>query len=713
MAKMIFKNYNGNYQLSIQNAQDLENIQMLDESCWVATSIPIDNINCDVLFAKHVDSDHNGRIRTDELKEAQSWLFHFLKNREDLGNDTLKLSNIDTSHPEGQKLLSAAELILHNLDSSNTEKITLHQVQNIQKIMANGINNGDGIIPPEAIDDPDAVQFLKVVIETMGSVMDASNKVGITQNHLTEFFQEAEAYLTWKAQGEIAEGEKTTKIMPWGKDTPQAYQIITALDEKIEEYFTQCSLLDFDPQASEKIKIRQEEINKLDSTNHIDIESWLKNAPLALPGTDGILDLEGKINPAYKNSLSELKEKVLKPALGKSTAQLNQNKWNKVKAIFLPYREWMENKQGPRVEGLGRDKLKAFLEGPYKEQLTQFMIKDKAVAEELDQIHNVEKLVLYQKWLLELANNLVSFSPIYNPDLHSLFEIGKLIIDSKELTFTIRVPDRQKHKEIAKNSYIYLLYVEVSRRQDKGDKFEIAAAVTSGEADGLRIGKRGIFLSIDGQEWDAEVVDIITNPISLWESIKAPFQQLSNFIEKQIDKFNKSQYTALESGIGKSFSNMGKPNAGGGSSTAIRDLLLGGGIAIAALGSAFAYITKALSQVKIIHVILTILGIASVIIIPSIIMGFLRLRRRNMSVVLEASGWAINPPMRLTRKLGRIFTHKASFPKDSCKEHRDIIKRFARKFADSSFSLSRLVITLSIALPLLWLVIWVIIHILY
>ncbi len=713
MTKMIFKNYNGHYQLSIQNAEDLKNIQALDENCWVATSIPIDNLNCSPLFTGYVDIDNNGRIRTDELKEAQRWLFHFLKNREDMGNDVLKLSNIDTGHPEGQKLRNAAELILHNLNSSNTEEITIHQVQNVQKIMANGINNGDGIIPPEAINDPEAAQFLKVVIETMGSVMDASDKVGITKNHLDEFFQEAEAYLKWKAQGEITQGKETTEIMPRGNATIDAYQIFTALEEKVEEYFRECSLLAFDPQAAEKIKLRQEEVNKLNSANNVDIESWLKTAPLALPGTNGILDMEGKINPAYKDSLFELKEKVLKPALGKSINQLNQNKWSKVKAIFLSHRKWLESKQGARVEKLGSNKLQSFIDGPYKDQLSQFIAKDKAIAEELAQIHNVEKLILYQKWLLQLANNLVSFSPIYNPDTHSLFEMGTLIIDGRALTFTIKVNDRQKHKDIAKNSYIYLLYVEITRRQDKENKFEIAAAVTTGEAGGLRIGKRGIFLTIDGQEWDAEVTDIIVNPISLWESIKAPFQQLSNFIENQIDKFNKSQYTALESGLGKGISNVGKPVAGGNSSTAMRDLLLGGGIAVAALGSAFAYITKALSQVKIIHVILTIVGITAIIIIPSIITGFLRLRRRNMSVVLEASGWAINTPMRLTVKLGRIFTRKAFFPKGTYKIRKDIIEDFAQKVGERSFSFRRVLIILLVSIPLFWLSIRIIIHILY
>jgi len=39
MSRMIFRNYGGSYQLRIQNAEDLEKIQLLDEVHWAATSI--------------------------------------------------------------------------------------------------------------------------------------------------------------------------------------------------------------------------------------------------------------------------------------------------------------------------------------------------------------------------------------------------------------------------------------------------------------------------------------------------------------------------------------------------------------------------------------------------------------------------------------------------------------------------------------------------
>ena len=118
MSQLIFKNYGGSYQLKIQDAQDLEKVQAFDEVYWAATSIPISSLNCDYAFASYVDTDKNGRIRPDEFKAAQSWLFHFLANRSRLpqGTDILSLSDIDTTHPEGQRLRAVAELILSNLN---------------------------------------------------------------------------------------------------------------------------------------------------------------------------------------------------------------------------------------------------------------------------------------------------------------------------------------------------------------------------------------------------------------------------------------------------------------------------------------------------------------------------------------------------------------------------------------------------------------------
>ena len=697
MSQLILKNYGGSHQLRIQDAQDLEKIQVLDDAHWAATSILIKSLNCDNVFLSYVDTDQNGRIRTDELKAAGAWLFRFLKHRNRIseGTDILNLSDIDISHPEGQKLQAAAKLILTNLNSADAQEISLAQVRDVQSIMASSANNGDGIIPPEATTDPDLVQFITSVMETVGPALDASGKPGVSEEQLKVFFDEAKSYLAWIAKGEIPKGDNSTEVMPWGAETPQAYELVASLEEKIEQYFTQCAMVSFDERSAAQMQLRQKELEEIDFTDKSMMEERLRNAPLALPSPKGILDFEAILNPLYIDRLSELRKKVLKRALGSSVKQLleggvkqlTKKQWDKVKAIFTPYRVWLESKQGIKVEKLGQDKLRTYLNGSYRQRTSELIAKDLAVADDLSQIHNLEKLILYQRWLMELANNFVSFANLYTPERRSLIEVGTLVIDGREMTFTMRVQDRPAHKKIAENSCMYLLYLEVTGRGDKDIKFDIVAAVTSGSAGGLRIGKRGIFFTIDGREWDAQVVDIVENPISIWESVKAPFKQFTGFIKKQIDKFSKSRQTKLETSIAA-------PSASG----MTRDLLLGGGIAIAALGSAFAYITQALSQVKAVHILGMLVGLAAFILLPGMIIGFAKIRKRDMSVLLEASAWAVNVHMRLNATLGRLFTHIPRLPEGARKERRDALAQFVREQGFSSLRSRKLTIVVLIAI---------------
>ena len=169
--------------------------------------------------------------------------------------------------------------------------------------------------------------------------------------------------------------------------------------------------------------------------------------------------------------------------------------------------------------------------------------------------------------------------------------------------------------------------------------------------------------------------------------MRTPFRQFTNFIRKQIDKFTKSREGKLE----KSFN---APSASG----MTRDLLLGGGIAIAALGSSFAYITKALSQVKPAHILVALAGIAAIVLLPGIIAGFIKIRKRDMSVLLEASGWAVNVHMRLSATLGRLFTHVPNLPKDARRERRDAVAQFVKDFGYTPLHSMRLSIVVLIIL---------------
>lgn len=669
MSKLRFKNYGGSYQLKMQSEQDLEKVPALDEAHWAATSLPVNSLNCDPAFTAYIDTDKNGRIRPREFKGALSWLFKLLTDRSCLsqGTEVLKLSAIDTGHSEGQKLLATAKLILKNLNTPEAPEISLAQVRDVQSIMSKAENNGDGIITPKVTSDTDLNKFIVAIIETVGSTLDACGEPGIGEKQLKDFICETEAYLAWEAKGEKPQGEDTTEIMPWGSDTPQAYALLSGLQEKIEQFFTQCSMVKFDERTQAQMQLSQQELESIDFADSAIMETRLKEGPLAPPNPEGILDWKKNANPLYLDRLLELQTKVLNRALGGHAQQLTKNEWSKVKDIFIPHQTWRQNQPVTKVDKIESSVLRGYLAGPYREQVNQLIAKDLEVAGDLNQIHDLEKLILYQRWLMELANNFVSFANIYDPKRRSLFEMGTLIIDGRKITFTMKVKERPAHKSIAERSYIYLLYLEVTGRQDNDIKYEIIASVTSGNANGLRLGKRGIFYTSDGLELDAKVIDIVVNPISPWESVKAPFQQFADYIKKQLDKFTQSPQAKVEKSLSSTDT-----------SGIMRNFLIAGGVAIAALGSALAYITKALSQVKPTHVLITLLGVTTIILLPGIIAGFNKIRKRNMSVLLEAAGWSVNVHMRLNANLGRLFTHTPRLPKNARKERKDEVVQFAK-----------------------------------
>ena len=69
-----FTKYGKIHQLVIETPDDLEALLGLDEALWVATSAPIDAFRCDADFLAYVDTDRNGRVYTNEVKEAVRWL---------------------------------------------------------------------------------------------------------------------------------------------------------------------------------------------------------------------------------------------------------------------------------------------------------------------------------------------------------------------------------------------------------------------------------------------------------------------------------------------------------------------------------------------------------------------------------------------------------------------------------------------------------------
>jgi len=66
-------------------------------------------------------------------------------------------------------------------------------------------------------------------------------------------------------------------------------------------------------------------------------------------------------------------------------------------------------------------------------------------------------------------------------------------------------------------------------------------------------------------------------------------------------------------------------------------------------------------------------GIVAAVLALSGLLGWLKLRRRDMSLVLEASGWALNISMLMNRRIGRVFTFTPALPAGAVIERFDAL----------------------------------------
>ena len=690
MKPIVFQNYGGIHQLRIESAEDLASIHQLHPARWAATSVQIESLQCDPAFLEYLNQDGSGTIRAEHLRAAVRWIFRMMANGDRMAaaSDVLRLADLDTSHEEGRKLKEAAIHILGQLKVENLDEISLEQVRIFRNTYGMTSPNGDGVLPPQHVSDPAAAQLANDVLEHVGGTKDISGADGINEGHLCQFLDGGRKYLAWKAR---AEDDGAAGILPWGDDTAAAVKLTSELDAKIEQFFWQCDLVKLDARTAERICLSEQDLQNLDGSDLRAMERQLAQAPLQTPNAEGVLNLQGPINPYYQDRMDELPNRVLARAQPDSHESLTRIGWQQVKAIFEPYCAWQAEKPSDGVGELSETTLKEYLDGPAQKKLLQLLLEDLAVKAEVKQVSDLEKLILYQRWLLELANNFVSFSALYDPSRRALFELGNLIIDGRELAFTMKVRNRAEHKKIAQTSKMFLVYAEITVSQEQGRSFEIAAALTAGGQGAIEIGKRGIFYDLQGKEWDARVVDMVENPISLWEAIKSPFVKVKKLLSEKLEAFAGTRAGDLEKATTEITTKMEKgeslqqpaqvPSAGAAppSGSGMRDMLLFGGIAFAAIGSSLVYLIKTLTDIGLLNAGLALVSLVLVVILFSALSGWSKLRKRDMSALLEACGWAVNFRMYMTRRLGHLFSHTPRLPEGARKERRDRVTLFLRQ----------------------------------
>lgn len=666
--KKFFKNINQSPQKELKTIKDIENVLKLDEAHWAVTGVSNDALNCDNTFIDYIDIDNNKRVMCFEVKNSIKWMLRILRDRQGIleGSDTLKLDSINTEDRDGKAILNSIKQILDKLKNSEETEISLKQVREIKDTVSKTAISEAGVVLPEASGDENVKEFINSIIKTIGGVPHPNGKEGINKEKLIEFIKTAKLYLKWHEKSIIPEGENETSIMPIGVKTVKAYNSYKKILEKIDHFFSLCKILSFTKRAKEITdNIAKtagdkppETIKTLNINSKEVIENYLKESPLANPNLEQELVFSEIINFYYEDAVKDFIENVIKPFNIKPEDRLSFRQWISIKNKIKEHQKWQNSKQGAKVETIETNKLNEFIKEDFVKKINTLINESADMALVLDEIRNVEKLILIQNWILKFLNNFVYFPYLYDPQKRALFEMGTLIMDGRRFTLSVKVDNHEKHMEFAKQSNMFILYVNVLSSTEK--KYEIAVPVTSGGKGNLYIGKRGLFQDIKKNDWDAEIIGIVENPISLREAFSTPFKKLGKLISAKIEELKATAETQLDTVV-KGTETPQEQNQQ--ANKGIGNLFMGGGIAIAALGSAMAFITKTLSEVAWHTILFTILGAISAVLLPTFISAFIKLKKRDLSSILEASGWAVNAKMKLTFKLGRFFTQRPRIKK--------------------------------------------------
>ncbi len=665
MVPVTFDAFGRAYHLHIASARDLQVALDLDEALWVATCAPIETLNCDGTFLRLVDTDGNGRIRCNELKEGIRWLLRVLRDPAGVTerSDVLHLAAVDAGTPEGAKIVTAARKMLAKFGTPDAADLTLSQVQEVKAEVESTPVSEAGVVLPAAADDRDVRQFITDIIATVGGREHPSGFQGVGAEELDRFLAGAAAYLAWREKGLTTPQRPTSDICPLGEATARAFGVLTALRGKLDQYFAQCEAAALDERFVQRMGWTSQELEGLDFDDPAVIENVLRKAPLAKARADRALLFEAEVNPHYAAPLERFRREVAAPALGEVPSAMSAAGWQTVKDFFAAHGEWAASKPGEAVEPLGAPTLAAYRHERFAKAVRALIAESRATAFVLDNIRLTEKLILYQAKMIDFANNFVSFPDLYDPRKRAIFEAGSLVMDGRRLNLAVRVGARAEHKRLAQTSNMHILYVDATTK-DGQSVFEAAVPVTAGGVGNICLGKRGVFYDVAGREYDARVVDYIENPVGFREALVAPFRRLGRMITGKIESIASTAEKRLDTTGGEAITQVAQqPGAQQQKQGSSAGMLVGAGVAVAALGSAVAYITKTLGETHW-SAILIGLGVAVLLVIlPTVLIAMFKLRKRDLSAILEGSGWAVNARMRLTVKQSRFFTARPAWPK--------------------------------------------------
>ena len=657
--KWDFQNIGGTLRVNIHSGEDIRHLAELDQKMWTVLSCPVSGLEIDGKSLQYTDADADGKIHVKDVITTAGWLCNVLKDPETLlhKQDALPLSSINTGTEEGKHIFQSAKQIIENLGKEE-ENLTVQDTQDGLAIFAKTRFNGDGVITENSTDDSVLRNTIASILSVTGGTADRSGMQGINAEQINGFYADLQAYTRWKDSAvELPFGEQTDAVMA-------AYK---ALDAKVRDFFVRCKLAAFSTNSAAALDVQVSRIEAISREDLTLQTEEIASYPIARISPVAEIDLTLPVNPAWIQPFEVIRS-VAFPAEAKVITEAD---WNAVGDKLAPYIAWLNAKQGSSVEPLGEDVIRKLLEADRQAALLQLVEQDEALKEEADNISQVDKLLHLYRDFATILRNFVTLQDFYSHDKATLavFQAGTLVIDQRACHLCMRVADMAKHNTQVAASGMYLIYCDCTTKNHH-ETLHIVAAMTVGDTGDIMVGKNAIFYDRNGLDWDAVVTKIVENPISISQAFWSPYRRLGNWVENLIQKNAADKDSKIMADMTGKLSEKAVAPAEGTTTAAAQPfdiakfagIFAAFGMALGMIGSAIASLATGFSHLAWWKDILVIVAILLIISGPSMIMAWMKLRKRNIAPLLNANGWAVNASSTISIPFGATLTDTAKFP---------------------------------------------------
>lgn len=566
------------------------------------------------------------------------------------GNDIAHLDQLD--HKLWTVLACPASGLEFNpdtlkiLDADNDGMIHIDEVVAASKWLTGALKNPDEIIEGNgsiAVDafNPETEEgaLLKKAAEKALSLT-GSDKTSVSPSDIA-------AALDKIKEMDSDSADKIEKVLPYGDDSEAAEAVVSKLAAKIDDWFLRSRLASYSAESFEKLNVSSDKIAEIGTGMLPGCMEEIASYPLTKLTQDGRLPLEEAINPAWDADFQTLKSKVISLDFP-SAKSISQGDWDSIKAKVATFTAYKAS-----VKEMA-------------ENFNKTKDSDKAT------ITRLGDFIALNRDFYKFLRNFITFNDFYSrdPEKLSIFQAGRLYIDQRCCDLCLKVSDMGAHADMSGLSGMFLLYCDCTSKK-LGRKMTIVAAVTRGDINDLRVGKNAVFYDRAGNDWDAVVTKVIDNPLSIKQAFWSPYKKFWHWCTDKITKSaQEKESKSIESLTAKADTATTKvedadPNKASKAKQAF-DIAKFAGI-FAAIGMAIGYISTALVALvngvtaKWYNLPLLIAAVIILISGPSMFLAWIKLRKRNLSPILNANGWAINAAALIRTDFGRTLTSEANF----------------------------------------------------